>query len=53
MATEDIDMSPKPQPSGGDLPPETGIDAPPPAPETELIDTPPDVPQRQELKGKS
>jgi hypothetical protein len=50
---DDIDMSPKPQPSGGDLPPETGIDAPPPPPGNDVVDAPPDLPERQESGFRS
>jgi len=50
---EDIDMDPKPQPSGGDVPPGSGIDSPPPPPAAEIIDRPPDPLESEELKVKS
>jgi hypothetical protein len=42
VASDDIDMSPKPIPTGADTPPGSGtpIDSPPPPPEAEVVDGP-------------
>ncbi len=43
---DDVDMSPKPIPTGADTPPGTGsIDTPPPVPEAGIIDSPPMTPE--------
>jgi len=39
---EDVNMNPKPVPTGEDAPPASGIDTPPPPPAAQTIDTPPD-----------
>jgi hypothetical protein len=47
VANDDVDMSPKPTPTGADTPPGSGtpIDSPPPPPQAEVIDSPQAVPE--------
>ena len=42
---DDIDMNPKPVPTGGDTPPGSGSIDEPPTPEAGIIDSPPAMPE--------
>ena len=52
MSFDDIDMSPKPQPSGGEAPPETESEEPPLPPEAEVFDASP-APAETQQPGRA